>query len=190
MLLRSIAPNTRVSPYARAGALFEAAPLWTDVDLVLLDLGLPDCQGLEALRRLRRLREDVPVVVLSGLGNRQTMLQCLDAGAMGYIPKSADSGTLEQALRHVLAGGVFLPADVGAATSALPPQLTPRQRDILGAVLQGKPIKRIALDLDISIATTKTHVSAVLRALDATTRTEAVIKAAQLGLQLGPSHAG
>lgn len=185
LLLQALQPGLRVSCHARAETLLGEAPRWTDVTLVLLDLALPDSEGLQALTRLRQLREDVPVVVLSGVDQRERMLQCIEAGAMGFIPKSVDSRTLEAALQHVLSGGIYLPAGAPATAARAPGvQLTPRQWEILAAVLQGKSIKRIALDLDISIATTKTHVSAVLRALNVTNRTEAIVKAAQLGLKL------
>jgi DNA-binding NarL/FixJ family response regulator len=187
LLLKSLDPLARVTPYDNAAALLAAAPGWADVELVLLDLALPDAEGLDALHRLRALREDVPVVVLSGQGDRSTMLKAIDAGAMGFIPKSATTQTMLEALRIVLAHGIFVPAvalrpPASARAAARGPVLTPRQWDVLHAVLKGRPVKQIARDLDISESTVKTHVSAVLRELDVTTRTEAIVKAVQLGL--------
>ena len=193
LLLKSLDPQVRISPYFSASALLESAPAWSDVDLVLLDLVMPDAEGFQTLQRLRALREDVAVVVLSGQSDRASVLRAIDAGAMGFVPKAATTQTMLEALRIVLAKGVFVPeAALGAVTgrtqgAAL--SLTARQWEVLHAVLQGKTVKRIARDLDITESTVKTHVSAVLRELDVTTRTEAIVKAMQLGLDFSGANA-
>jgi DNA-binding NarL/FixJ family response regulator len=187
LLLESLDPLARVTPYYSAKTLLAAAAGWTDVDLVLLDLALPDTSGLETLYQIRALREDVPVVVLSGHADRTTVLSVIDAGAMGFVPKAATTQTMLEALRIVLAHGVYVP-DVAldqcnrCEANSAGPALTPRQWDVLHAVLKGQPVKRIARDLGISDSTVKTHVTAVLRELKVTTRTEAIVKAVQLGL--------
>jgi DNA-binding NarL/FixJ family response regulator len=118
----------------------------------------------------------------------------IEHGAMGFIPKSSTPEVLIQALRLVLARGVYLPplaigaralsaAATGAAETRLP-GITERQMDVLRCVIQGKPNKAIARDLDISEGTVKLHLSAVFRALDVHNRTEAVYAAAKLGLRL------
>jgi DNA-binding NarL/FixJ family response regulator len=189
LLLKSLDPLVRVTPFYSAAALLAAASGWTDVDMVLLDLALPDAAGLETLHRLRALHEDVSVVMLSGHADRTTVLSAIEAGAMGFVPKSATTQVMLEALRIVLAHGVYVPdvaLGLGPLRSGKPasagPALTPRQWDVLYAVLKGQPVKRIARDLDISESTVKTHVSAVLRELEVTTRTEAIVKAVQLGL--------
>ncbi len=176
------------------------------VDMVLLDLALPDESGLAGLSLLRAELEDVPVVVLSSSDDRDTVLQAIDRGAMGFIPKSATSAEMLEGLRVVLGRGVYVPPSVTVAagpgragerdgarrsgTQAGPEPvtpaalgLTPRQADVLYQILQGKPIKLIARALQLSENTTKTHVAAVLRALNVTTRTQAVVVASQLGLR-------
>ena len=173
------------------------------VDLILLDLGLPDMSGFDGLVHLRREFPDIPVVVLSSTDDRASVLRALDNGAMGFVPKSASSGVLEGALKVILAKGVYLPATLFLAEhsgmQARAPEtngvaapvvtgselgLTPRQIDVLHLVLEGKSSKLICRDLNLSLSTVKTHTSAALRALNVTTRTQAVIAAAKLGLRL------
>ena len=169
-------------------------------DLILLDLNMPGMNRLDALGALRDAVPDAPVVVLSGEGDPAVVRAAIERGAMGFIPKSATPEVLIQALRLVLAHGVYLPmellnvaspaAAVSPAAVADPasvrvlPGLTPRQMDVLRCVIQGKPNKVIARDLDVSEATIKVHVSSVLRALGTRNRTEAVYAAAKMGLRL------
>ena len=167
-------------------------------DLVLLDLHLPGVQGMDALAALRQALPATPMVVLSGDDNPAVVRAAIDAGAMGFIPKSSTREVLIQALRLVFAGGVYLPARVLDAPLppgplAVPPDsgvtparlgLTPRQMDVLRCVVQGKPNKSIARELDISEGTVKAHLSSVMQALGAHNRTEAVYAAAKLGMPL------
>jgi len=163
-------------------------------DLILLDLKLPDHPGFTALERLRETRPDIPVVVLSGEDAPRTVRAAIDAGAMGFIPKSSSSELLVNALRLVLGKGVYLPprilgpdTDHGSGSPVDPDTLsllTSRQMEILRGVIQGKPNKVIARDLDIAESTIKAHLSAVLRLLGASNRTEAVFVAARLGLKI------
>ena len=169
-------------------------------DLILLDLNMPGLNRLEALEALRDAAPDAPVVVLSGEGDPTVVRAAIERGAMGFIPKSATPEVLIQALRLVLAHGVYLPVEVldGAdplATSPAPagkaPKeegalagLTPRQMDVLRCVIQGKPNKVIARELGVTESTVKVHLSSVLRAFGAHNRTEAVYGAAKLGLRL------
>lgn len=161
-------------------------------DLILLDLNMPGLNRLDALTALREAVPEVPVVVLSGEDEPAVVRAAIERGAMGFIPKTATQEVLIQALRLVLARGVYLPVSVldapaparaGEPASALP-GLTPRQIEVLRCVIRGKPNKVIARDLDISEATVKVHLSSVLRALGVRNRTEAVYAAAKLGLRL------
>jgi DNA-binding NarL/FixJ family response regulator len=165
-------------------------------ELVLLDLKMPGVAGLDALAALREALPDSPLVVLSGEDGPGLVRAAIERGAMGFIPKSSTPEVLVQALRLVLARGVYLPPMVlDAAPDPLPaseattgqavlPGLTPRQMDILRFVIQGKPNKIIARELDISEGTVKSHLSSVLHALGTRNRTEAVYAAAKLGLRL------
>jgi DNA-binding NarL/FixJ family response regulator len=195
-----------------AGAL--AATAGDAFDLALLDLGLPDCAGPDGLARLREERPDLPVVVVSGTSDSETIVSALDLGAMGFIPKTSSREVLLNAVRLVASGGVFVPIEAikaratsgktaasEAATAPLPGArspaapgktmvtptelgLTPRQGDVLSLVLKGLPNKLIARKLDIAEGTVKAHVTAVLQALNVSTRTQALIAATRLGLRL------
>jgi DNA-binding NarL/FixJ family response regulator len=172
-----------------------------DADLLLLDLGLPGADGLELLARLRSSHPSIPVVVLSASDARDNVMRAIDVGAMGFIPKSSSNQVMLGALRLVLSGGVYLPpaalvhdgAARGApmastpaaregATSARELGLTERQAQVLALILQGKPNKLICRELDLAEGTVKIHVAAILRALNVSTRTQAVIEASRLGL--------
>ena len=161
-------------------------------DMVLLDLNMPGVSHLDALAALREAAPDTPVVVLSGEADPRVVRAAIERGAMGFIPKAATPEVLIEALRLVLANGVYLPLEVldavqpvqPAPPAAAVPGLTPRQLDVLRFVIQGKPNKVIARELDVSEATVKAHLSSVLRAFGAHNRTEAVYAAAKLGLRL------
>lgn len=167
-------------------------------DLVLLDMNLPGRGGLDALSALREAGPSTPVVVLSGEEDPHLVRGAIDRGAMGFIPKSSTPEILIPALKLALAGGVYLPPAVldtrveaphpapaqPKAEHAAPAGLTQRQMDVLRCVIQGKPNKVIARELDISEGTVKAHLSSVLHALGARNRTEAVYAAARLGLRL------
>lgn len=204
LLLEGLVKPTDVvhaASVAEAVAATEADPA---LDLVLLDLVLPGESGLGALAMIRERRPDLPVVMLSSQDDSDTVMRALELGAMGFIPKSAPSTQMLHALRIVLARGVYVPPAVQASgplpvrqpegsphaadaprTSAMTPAdlgLTPRQGQVLYLILQGKPIKLISRALGLSDNTTKTHVSAVLRALNVTTRTQAIVVASRLHL--------
>jgi DNA-binding NarL/FixJ family response regulator len=162
-----------------------------DVALVLLDLALPGARGLDFLCDLKLDYPGVPIVVLSATHDQATMLAALGAGAQGFIPKSANSGALLDAIRHVLDGGVYLPADAppmpkGDGVHIAPGELglTARQTDVLKLMVQGKPNKLICRDLTLSEGTVKVHVSAILKALRVHTRTEAIAVLARRGISV------
>jgi DNA-binding NarL/FixJ family response regulator len=188
----SLARLERTPEIQRAGDLEEALKLLeagAEPDLVMLDLGLPGCFGIEALERLRARFPGLPVVVVSGDRNPGTINAALDLGAMGFIPKSAPSDVFLNAVRLVASGGIYVPVEaLNAAASSqgapTPPELSPRQKQVLALLLKGLPNKLIARKLDISENTTKVHVSAVLHALGVGTRTQALIAANRLGLRL------
>ena len=182
-----------------------AAGKHPDLDLILLDLGLPDFDGIEALREFRRSYESVPTVMLSASEEPAIVMQALECGAMGFIPKTASSKLLLSALRLVLSGGVYLPTEVlrqhqgtpvpalrltvnaGDDDKMLMPQdigLTSRQADVLALLVQGKPNKLISRQLGIAEGTVKIHVTAILKALNVTNRTQAVIAVGKLRLKL------
>lgn len=165
------------------------------IDVILLDFHLPGLHGFEALRALRQRFEHAAIVVLSAEENPALIVQAIDEGAAGFIPKTSSHAVMMAALRLVLAGGTYLPPHalcgpaVPSATPATPAaealgQLTPRQVETLRLAMQGKANKVIARDMDVSEATVKAHLSASFRALGVRNRTEAVFSAARLGLKI------
>jgi DNA-binding NarL/FixJ family response regulator len=172
----------------------------SDADLLLLDLGLPEVPGFKLLTEFREQYPSIPVVVLSASDHREDVMRAIDLGAMGYIPKTSSSKVMLSALQLVLSGGVYLPpialttvsptasrAASKAPTKALTPRelgITDRQCQVLALLLQGKPNKLICRELDLAEGTVKIHVAAILRSLNVNTRTQAVVEASRLGLQI------
>lgn len=155
-----------------------------ELSLVLLDLHLPDGGGQPLLRSLRAEHPDLPLAVLSGEENPTEMRQALDLDVVGYIPKSSPRTVLSGALRLILDGGVFVPPAALDAPATKTPSaaLTPRQREVAQLLARGLTNKEIASALGIQPLTAKTHVEAILSALDVTNRTEAVLALVELGL--------
>lgn len=171
------------------GQAVEVAREHGAIDLALLDLGLPDSQGLASLTALRAALPDLTVVVLSADARRDTIVAAIEAGAAGFIPKAAQGSVLADALRLVLDGGVYVPAQAHIADEALPDaaaidELSPRQVQVLQLLLQGKSNKLIGRELELSESTVKTHLLAIFRRLEVNSRTQAVLAAARLGLRL------
>jgi DNA-binding NarL/FixJ family response regulator len=179
-----------------AGRLREARAVLeseADVDLVLLDLALPDSAGLATLQAMRDAAPDARIVVLSADDRPETVLAAIDARAAGFIPKATESRALREALAAVLKGGVYLPAVALAASpaaSAAPAAsagqlgLTLRQIDVLRMLIDGRSNKLIARELDVSTSTVKSHLEAIFQRLQVNSRTQAVVAAARLGLRL------
>lgn len=172
-----------------------------DLDLILLDLTLPDRDGFTLLAELRDRLPQAAVVVLSGVQEPDYVLKALDLGAVGYIPKSAQGDVILNALRLVLGGGIYVPPEILArdAPSLATPQivrprlpesspaklgLTERQIEVLALMMEGKSNKTICRLLNLAEPTVKNHVTAILKALKVTNRTEAVIAANKLGWDL------
>ncbi|MEO8122964.1 MAG: response regulator transcription factor [Burkholderiales bacterium] len=185
----------------------------SDYDLLLLDLQLGDADGFDLLVELRAAYPSLPVVVVSASDRTSDVIRAVDLGAMGYVPKRASNETLFEALNLVMQGGIYVPpmtlgsersgaklegdtapgflaivreqADEPAAPSLASIGLTPRQTEVLGLLLQGKPNKLIARELNLSVETVKDHVAAVLRALNVSSRTQAVLAVGQMTREQG-----
>ena len=161
----------------------------SSVDLVLLDLAMPGVRGFSGLLYLRAEYPGVPVVVVSGNTDRSIMRRCIDFGASGFIPKTTDMETMRSAIRSILAGDTWTPADVDLKTPADSQTadmvrrlstLTPQQVRVLMMLSEGLLNKQIAYELTVSEATVKAHVSAILQKLGVESRTQAVIAAAKI----------
>lgn len=162
----------------------------TPYDLILTDLAMPGMAWHESLRLLKEHNPETPVVVLSAVYDREIVLQAVDIGAAGFIPKTSSNKIILSAIHLILSGGLYLPSEllhdatqkVTTAAGEVKSLLTPRQLDVLRLMGQGKPNKIIARELDLSEGTVKLHVTAILKALNVINRTGAVISARNLGL--------
>ena len=188
--LQTLLPQAEIfeaTDRAGAEALLQAhAPA-----LTLLDLHMPGMHGAAGVAALHRRFPALRLLVVSGDDAPATVRAVLAAGAVGFLPKAETAALMQQALRLVLDGGCCVPAHALAqmaqavpAARAEPAVLTPRQREVLACLMQGHPNKQIARELGIGEGTVKLHIAAVLRALRARNRTEAVVRARQMGLDL------
>ena len=175
------------------------------VTLILLDLMLPGTEGFNLLHQVREERPDVPIVVLSANDSPGTVREAIDIGAMGFISKRSSTPVLVSALQLVLAGAVYIPPEAlaagaprarnamsiggqtptnGAAVTGLSDLgLTERQRQVLALLIQGKPNKIICRELGLAEGTIKTHIAAILRALNVSSRTQAIYSLSRLGVR-------
>lgn len=181
-----------------AGSLSEtlaAVERRPDADLVILDLDMPGMNGMNGLAQLRSSHAAVPVAIVSAARSPALMRQAVEMGAAGFIPKFTPSQEIADAIREILAGAVWLPEaarDYQAAPSDTDlslraAQLTPQQHRVLTLMAEGKPNKVIAFEMQITEPTVKSHVTEILRRLGVQSRTQAVIVAQKLGLELPPS---
>lgn len=251
-MLHSLQPNLQLHCVTGPDEAFERIAAEPELRLVLLDLLLgEDIDGFAVLRRLRAEHPGLAVVVVSATERLADVVRAVDMGAMGFVPKRSDNGSLLQALRMALAGSVYIPpvlldlitrmqrrgdlgdttitgaqrllaaedaaaADAAASRAAAAPAgapapaatrrpplpaalsgvlaglvprradgldvlgLTPRQTDVLALLLKGLPNKLIAREMNLSVETIKDHVAALLRTLEVTSRTQAVLAVGRL----------
>lgn len=192
--LRDLDPLLEVSCAQDGGEAVAALSTEANFDLILLDLTIPDTRGLELLDRIRLLRPDVPLVVLSANDHPDTVRATLDGGAMGFISKRSSTEVLLRALQLVLSGGIYVPPQVllydqppetrGPSPALSDFGLTDRQVEVLALLVEGKANKVISRELDISAATVKSHLSSIFRALRVANRTQVLIALSRLGVQL------
>lgn len=169
-----------------AGAL-DLAALHPDADLLLLDLHMPGMKGASSIRQVTKNHPQLPVVVLSADENMDMVKQVIAAGALGFIPKFATAAVMQSAIRLVLSGGIYLPAQLIMATNDKnrppgPNKLTERQLDVLRLLADGMANKDICRRLGLSEGTIKVHIAAIFRSLNVSNRTEAARVAQQLQL--------
>ena len=176
------------------------------LDLILLDLNLPDRDGFSVLTELGERYPAISVVVLSAQQDSASVAKALDLGAMGFIPKSGRREVMLSALQLVISGGVYIPPEILARGEPSPAQqdekrpvhdrpavspadlgLTERQVEVLALMMQGKSNKAICRALNLAEPTVKNHVTAILKALGVSNRTEAVIAVGKLGWKLPPA---
>ena len=157
-------------------------------DLIMLDLGLPDASGISGFMTLKTMLPDVPIVVISADSSDETIQMLMDAGATGFVPKDAPRHVIAEALERVQEGGIYLPpgftpverdADApGVDLQELAERissLTPQQSRIMHLICAGKPNKLIAYELSVAEGTVKAHITALLRRLGVSNRTQAAV---------------
>jgi DNA-binding NarL/FixJ family response regulator len=190
------------SSYSQAMQVIAEHP---DLKLILLDLNLPDRDGFAVLTELGERHPLISVVVLSAQQDSASVARALHLGASGFIPKSGQREVMLSALQLVFAGGTYIPPEILARDepSARQPDeklpvadrptgspadlgLTERQVDVLSLMMQGKSNKVICRDLNLAEPTVKNHVTAILKALEVSNRTEAVIAVGKRGWKLPP----
>jgi len=221
-LLRDIAPQARIWQADGLDAALECLASHPEIELFLIDLAMPGMVGPWSIRAVRDAYPNVRVVVLSGSEGVDTVKLSIDAGAAGYIPKSAEKEVMAAALHQIMHGELYVPPaavaalpgsgagsgppvgtlpvsplpasggaelgpdmdGTGGAPGALPTigRLTPRQREVLKCLAQGKSNKEIARELNLAEGTVKIHMEAILKGLHARNRTQAVVIASRMKL--------
>lgn len=185
-------PSTKIYEAENADSLFALVGDHADADLLLLDLNMPGAEGYSSLVFLRSQHPQLPIAIISAHEDPILMRRAVEHGAMGYIPKSADIDTLCIAIDHILSGEVWLPKNAQKTPAVtlkekeaakLVSELTPQQFRVLQMVTRGRLNKQIAYDLGVSETTIKTHMTAILRKLGVSNRTQAVLLAYELDLQ-------
>ncbi|MBL9142936.1 MAG: response regulator transcription factor [Verrucomicrobiaceae bacterium] len=153
-------------------------------DVVLMDLQLPGISGVEATARLRAAHPEARVLIFSTFARDEEVAAALKAGALGYLQKSASRDELLKAIRSVAHGRRALPVDLETrlALRTAGPEITPREREILALIAQGKANKEIGATLGIAEDTVKRHVSSILDKLQVNDRAQATAEAMRRGL--------
>lgn len=191
-LISDMQPSARL---LSAKSLRQAVQLLSqhEPDLILLDVHLPDANGIEALQCLKQQRDSVPIVLISADEDSAQIIRSIEAGAAGYIPKQTEPELMIHALELVLAQGTYLPPGLLGSLTGHDhnplPDLSSKQRLVLQKLLQGKSNKVIARELCLAEGTIKAHLWAVYQLLGVNSRLQAMAKAHQLGLITSVTHA-
>lgn len=183
--------DTEFAEADSVAALIDAIERHPQADLLLLDLDMPGAHGFGALVHVRGARPELPVAVVSATDDPRTIASALAYGAQGFVSKSADARAIADDVDALLAGEVVTPAGYSPPAADAPEprdlelaarvaELTPQQFRVLGMLLSGLLNKQIAFELDVSEATVKAHVTAILRKLGVANRTQAVLLAGRL----------
>jgi two-component system NarL family response regulator len=178
--------NAGMSVVGQAGNGSEAVEMWRALrpDVSLMDLRMPEMDGVSAIAAIRKLSPAAKIIVLTTYDGDEDIYQALRAGARGYLLKDAPRETLLDAIHVVHGGGKFISHEVALRLAGRVGEesLSPREKDVLHLVAQGKSNREIAASLLVSERTVKFHINNLLDKLSASSRTEAVAIAARRGL--------
>lgn len=191
-VLSQLEPSVEIIDAHDYPSLFAQTALHADLDLALVDLNMPGFVGMQGISQYRNRFPDIPLVVLSASESAHDIRSALEAGALGYIPKSVPAPAMLAALRQVLAGDLYVPDCLGKGDAGLHTQtaadfgvlqhhgLTARQLDVARLLAQGCANKAIGGMLSMSENTVKVHMAAIFKAFGVTNRTEAVLEIRRL----------
>ncbi len=174
----------QVSNFKQATKLLQKEP---HMDMVILNYDMEDVRGIQSLFELHEISDGLKIVVISGSEDMGEIKKIIKAGITGYVPRRTDLEALKSAFDAILEGKNYIPKaleeenpdnlqKLGGKT------LTNRQAEVLGLIAEGKSNKQIAYEMNVSEATVKLHINALLRSLKVTNRTQAVITAQKIGL--------
>ena len=189
-------PGARVHGAASVPSLLALIEAYPQAELLLMDLHMPGARGFSALAHIRGQHPGLPIMVVSAHEEAAVVRRALAHGASGYLAKSAAVEDIGAAVRAVLEGELWVPTDVAAARAELKPdeaavaarlaELTPQQFRVLGMIAEGLLNKQIAYELGVSEATIKAHMTAIMRKLGVSNRTQVALAASQLALDQAP----
>jgi DNA-binding NarL/FixJ family response regulator len=201
-VLKQLKPETVILGASNSRQAMRLVEEHSDLDLILLDVNLPDRDGFSVLGELRDRYATIAIIVLSALDDQDTVKRAFKLGALGFIPKTTEREVMLNAIQLVLSGGIYIPSEILDREERMSPRpadklstreyldglgLTARQIEVLALLMQGKSNKVIANTLNMGVPTVKNQITVVLKALKVTSRTEAVIKVGKMGWEL-PSN--
>ncbi len=189
-LLAQILPDVKIIEAATYQDIFSVFEQGENIDFLILDIGLPDLKWEDGISKLRNLNSNVKIIIVSASDDIKTIRKASEYNIVGYIGKSFSPKILTCALKIIFEGGTYAPISAvssvekssQAQSQSLRHNLTQRQEQVLRLVGEGKSNKQIAYEMQVSEATVKLHINALLRSLGVTNRTQAVITAQKMGL--------
>jgi DNA-binding NarL/FixJ family response regulator len=198
-VLKQLKPQIVVFEASNSRQAMRVVEEHPDLSLVLLDINLPDRDGFSVLGELRERYPTIAIIMLSASDDQDRVKRAFSLGALGFIPKTTEREVMLRAIELVLSGGIYIPSEILEGEDTTSAQLTnkpatrkflnglgltDRQIEVLALLMEGKNNKVIAKTLNMAVPTVKNHITVVLKVLNVTSRTEAVIKLGQMGWDL------